>query len=58
MMLGKTGVETECGESECLGGYLYVKGRKLDCVENCIMMNFILHFSPNIVRMIKSSRVR
>jgi hypothetical protein len=34
------------------------KGRKTDCGENCIMMNFTACSSPNIVRVIKSRRMR
>jgi hypothetical protein len=38
---------------------LDLKGRKMDRGENCIMMNFHnLYSSPNIVRVIKSRRMR
>jgi hypothetical protein len=38
---------------------LDLKGRKMDCGENCIMMNFIACiFSLNIVRAIKLRRMR
>jgi hypothetical protein len=33
-------------------------GRKTDRGENCVMMNFITCSSPNIVRVIKSRRMR
>jgi hypothetical protein len=38
--------------------YLDLKGRWMGCGENCIMMNFSLYSSPNIVRVIKSRRLR
>jgi hypothetical protein len=45
-------------ENRVLGGYLDLKGRKTDCGENCIMMNFTACILHRIVRMIKSRRTR
>jgi hypothetical protein len=38
--------------------YLDLKGRKMDHGENCIMILHSLYYSPNIVRVIKSKRMR